>query len=440
MSSLAISVLILAVSAIIAVVVVNVGQALGRRRRLAAARAALEGDQAKEPGILQAGTSKVAAPAELPLPAGAPRAPAASRSPRREPRLGEFSEPEGSEEPSFSGSGEVRSETRVPAPAAGAAVSGPPDGTKADYDHGGHPASAPGLQANPGASAGSPQGPAVAPWQAGREEVSAPVAVPVPVPVLSPVCDCIVTLPLDNPVRGERLIALTQGIRRAGGKPILVDAVPVGASEEDAVPLAPGASYWALRIGVLLANRSGPLNAMEYSDFVSSVQSVADQLSALADTPDMADAIALARDLDATCAQLDAQIGLNVDVPEPLGPAQVAQLAAALRLAERGGHRYAWLGPNGEVIFTMSLTDSPQRLGFLLDVPRTPESLDGWSLMLDCAQKVAGHLSGRLVDDSGRPIQLESLGTIGRQLAQRYQSLEALGLAAGSPLALRVFN
>lgn len=441
MSSLTISILILAVSAIVAVVAVNIGQALGRRRRLAGSRAlaadpgnAVAGSEADAASVAEA----AAAPAAVPgngTGNGTGRH-AAVRGPRREPRLGEFSDPGDPEEPSFSTTGEedgagVTARTEAQRASLGAAA-----GTE------GTPRTGPARPMSPAGAAGAEGEGASVPAAAGTLDRSVGLrqAVPPAAPLLSPICDCIVTLPLDNPVRGERLIALTQGIRRAGGKPILVDGVPVGASEEDAVALVPGSSYWALRIGVLLANRSGPLNAMEYSDFVSSVQSVADQLGALADTPDMADAIARARDLDATCAQLDAQIGLNVDLPEPLGPAQVNELAAALRLVERGGHRFAWLGPSGEVIFTMALGDSPQRLGFLLDVPRTAESLDAWAAMLDCAQKVAGHFGGRLVDDGGRPIQLESLGTISRQLMQRYESLEALGLAAGSPLALRVFN
>jgi hypothetical protein len=435
MSSLEISILILAVSAIVAVAAVNITQAIGRRRRLAASRSALAGESGETRTPLP--RDEAAAAPTVP-PAAVPSAPAggngvarvaASRGPRLEPRLGEFTEPEAQVEPAFDADAQPLAEdpSQASATTRGAAAEGG--------------AASPATTAASGAAAsgGAVSGAATPARAAGAAPV-APVQMAAARPLLSPVCDCIVTLPLDPPVRGERLISLTQGIRRAGGKPILVDAVPVGASEEDAVPLSPGASYWALRIGVLLANRSGPLNAMEYSDFVSSVQSVADQLSALADTPDMADAIARARDLDTTCAQLDAQIGLNVDLPEPFGPAQLAELAAALRLAERGGHRYAWLGPNGEVIFTLSLTDSPQRLCFLLDVPRTAESLEGWASMLDCAQKVAGHFGGRMVDDGGRPIQLESLGTIARQLAQRYQSLDAMGLPAGSPLALRVFN
>lgn len=384
MSSLGISILILAVSALMAVLIVNLMQARGRRRRLPATLpktadgGAVHEDRA-EPAAADEGA---AVPRGA---AGAVSGGGASRGARLEPRLGDVEMPV-SDGGDFIVHGAMPAERDAPAAAATPAA---------------------------GVSGG---------------------------PLLSPVCDCIVTLALDAPVGGERLIALTKGIRRAGAKPILVDGVPVDADDDEACALVPGVSYRLLRMGVLLANRHGPLNAMEYSEFVSAVQTVADQLSALADSPDMADAIALARDLDSTCAQLDAQIGLNVESPEPLGPAQLSALAAELGLVERGGHRHARLGPDGELVFTMLLDDSPQRICFLLDVPRTAQAHDGWASMLDCAQEAAARLSGRLVDDVGRPIPLESLGTIGRQLAQRYESLEAIGLSAGSPLALRVFN
>jgi len=400
MSSLGISILIFAAAAILAVVGVNLLQALGRRRRLSAARPKSEGEaDTRSPGGRPEPDATGARPASVP-----------GRVSRREPRLGDVAVPEGAD-PAFEPAGEPDAGDFGAAGSLEAAApgddrpSGLPESASAGERGAGHPA----------APAGGP--------------------------VLSPTCDCIVALPLDAPVSGERLVAVTQGVRRAGSKPILADGVPAGAFGEDAAaPLAAGVAYRVLRVGVLLANRHGPLNAMEYTEFVAAVQAVADQLSTLADTPDMADVIARARDLDATCAQLDAQIGLNVDSPEPLGPAQVAALAAELDLVDRGGHRHARLGPGGELVFTMSLTDSPQRLGFLLDVPRTAESLEGWIAMLDCAQAAASRLSGRVVDDAGKAIPLDALDTISRQLTQRYASLDAIGLPAGSPLALRVFN
>jgi hypothetical protein len=258
--------------------------------------------------------------------------------------------------------------------------------------------------------------------------------------LLSDACDCIVEMALPASCPGERLIALAQRFRRAGSKPVAVEGLPAQARDDAWGALAPTRQYAALRIGILMANRHGPLNAMEYSEFVAGVQAIAESLSTLADTPDMAGVLARARDLDATCAQLDAQIGINVETPETLGPAQLASLAGTLAVVERGSNRYARLGAQGEVVFSVALADVPNRLTFLLDVPRSSPASDAWNRMREAANACAQRVGGRLVDDGGRTLAEASLAQIGRQLAQRYESLEAIGLPAGSPLALRVFN
>ena len=267
---------------------------------------------------------------------------------------------------------------------------------------------------------------------------------------LSPIADCIVELELQAPMTGERLTQMTRGIRRAGGKPVLIEALAAQGRDAQASheigadaawqPLAPGRQYGALRVGVLLANRHGPLNAMEFSEFVTAVQTLADQLSVLADTPDMASVLARARDLDEVCANLDAQLGIAVEAPEALGVADLASLAAGCDCVERGNNRYARLGPDGEVLFSLALSDAPNRLQLLLDVPRAPASLEPWQAMVECGRQCAHRLGGPLVDDAGRPLPDAHIARIDEQIAQRYASLEDAGFPAGSPLALRVFN
>ena len=262
---------------------------------------------------------------------------------------------------------------------------------------------------------------------------------------LNPIADCIVELALSAPLSGERLIQLTRGLRRAGSKPVLIEALAGDAAAETQdepawQPAAAGRQYVALRAGVLLANRHGPLNAMEFSEFVTAVQGLADQLSVLADTPDMASVLARARDLDEVCANLDAQLGIAVEAPEVLGVSELASLAAECNCVERGNNRYARLGPAGEVLFSLALADAPNRLQLLLDVPRAPASLDPWRAMIDCGRQCARRLGGPLVDDAGRPLPDTQIARIDEQIAQRYASLEAAGFAAGSSLALRVFN
>jgi hypothetical protein len=257
-------------------------------------------------------------------------------------------------------------------------------------------------------------------------------------PALSEACDCIIELEPASRLPGERVLAIAQRFRRAGSKPVAFDG---RASSDDAFgPLAAGRSYDLVRIGVLLANRNGPLNAMEFSEFVSAVQAIAETLPARVDAPAMGSVLARARDLDSTCAQLDVQIGVNVEAPEAVDPAQLAALAPALALVERGSHRYVRPGPQGEPLFTLGFSDSPSRLTFLLDVPRVAASLEPFARMVQTAGACAQRLGARLVDDSGKPLTQASLAQIARQLAQRYESLEAIGLPAGSTLACKVFN
>jgi hypothetical protein len=281
---------------------------------------------------------------------------------------------------------------------------------------------------------------------------------------LDEVADCIVELELSSAQPGERLLMLSRSLRRVGSKPICVEGLPAApqnaespidrpvSDDVESEPeraqdsamqwqaLAIAGQYRAVRVGVLLANRNGALNAMEFSEFVAAVQTLADQLSVLADTPNMAAVLSRARELDEVCANLDAQIGVAIDCPEPLGVPDLARLAAACQCVERGNNRHARLGPSGEVLFSLALADAPNRLQLLLDVPRAPRALDPWQQMTECARLCAQQLGGSLVDDAGRSLPDAQLARIGEQLQMRYASLEDAGFPAGSALALRLFN
>ncbi len=352
---------------------------------------------------------------------------------------------------SRAGQGGGAAQAEVPAPAAWRA---PDDAPEAEFEAATYPAAARELRADaPDAARAAPLAGAPVDRVAGAaadvpardgpardEEGLAGTGVDGGQPVLSEVFDCIVEMPLPSAFGGERLVALTQRFRRAGAKPVAVEGRIADGAAQPWSALTPVRQYDALRVGILMANRHGALNALEYSDFVAGVQSIAEALSAPVDIPEMAAVLARARDLDATCAQLDAQVGVNVEAPEALGPAQLAALAGSLSVVERGSNRYARLGPQGEVIFSVALADAPNRLTFLLDVPRSSPSWNAWERMVEAANACARRLGGRVVDDGGRALAEASLAQIGRQLAQRYQSLEAIGVPAGSALALRVFN
>jgi hypothetical protein len=191
-------------------------------------------------------------------------------------------------------------------------------------------------------------------------------------PILDPRLDCIVVFGLGAPVAPERLLAAASTLRRAGSKPIAVEADD--GSGRWTVPHASLAAVRRVRAGVLLANRHGPLNAMEFSEFATAMQALGRAIGAGgAIVPDMAPVLDHARQLDEACAQFDAVLGLNVETPTALSPGELAALAVGLGLHERGNNRFTEIGDGGEALYSLALGERAEQLTLLLDVPRAPE-------------------------------------------------------------------
>jgi len=251
--------------------------------------------------------------------------------------------------------------------------------------------------------------------------------------------DCVVTFDPSVPVAVDRLLSVASTLRRAGSKPIVIEAHP--GDGHWAPPRAADGIAQAVRAGVLLANRHGPLNAMEFSEFGQAVQTLARGIGApLPELPEMAAVLEHARQLDAACARLDAVIGLNVQTPTALSPAELAALAAGLDLEERGNNRFTRVGDEGDALFSLSLGERAQQLTLLLDLPRAPASARPWERMVECAELCAARTGGQVVDDAGRPFSPASAADVARELAARHDALATAGLDAGSTAALRVFN
>lgn len=259
-------------------------------------------------------------------------------------------------------------------------------------------------------------------------------------PVLDARLDCIVAISPGAPIAVDRLLAIGSSLRRAGSKPIVIEAHD--GSGRWAPPRASDGVAVAVRAGVLLANRHGPLNPMEFAEFGQAIQALARGLGTGAPPPmpDMAATLDHARQLDEACARLDAVIGLNVETPAALSPAELAALAAGLDLDERGNNRFTRVGPDGHPLFSLALGERAQQLTLLLDLPRAPQDAQPWEQMVTCAAQCAERTGGQVVDDAGRPFTAAASAEVGRELAARYASLQEAGLDAGSTAALRVFN
>lgn len=272
-------------------------------------------------------------------------------------------------------------------------------------------------------------------------------------PRLDALIDAIAPLALDGPITGDLALQHLPSSRRAGTKPFYVEGLDTETGEWDS--MAPGRRYGELQAGVQLANRSGPLNAIEYSEFVQKLQAFAEAVGATADVPDMLEVVARARELDALSAPLDAQLSVTLrtnGVAWSVGFVQ--QVAGRLGLVpgvlpgrlvlpstEEGAPPLLVLAVDPQA----ALAEDPQaavvrECTLTLDVPQTPASQEPFPAWHLTGKQLADDLDATAVDDQGQAITLHAYDAIGKELDELYQKLEQLDLAAGTPAARRLFS
>ncbi len=273
------------------------------------------------------------------------------------------------------------------------------------------------------------------------------------VPRLDPLIDALVTLRLDSPVVGALAVAHQPAARRAGAKPLYIEGLDTETGEWE--PLTTAHRYSELQAGVQLANRSGPLNEIEYSEFVQKVQSYAEAVGASPEIPDMLEVVARARELDGLSSPLDAQLNISLrSNGAPWSVALVQQIAARLgfmpgsvpgRMVVPAAQDAAppllllTLDPNA------ALAEDPQasvvsQCLVTLDVPQTAEDQEPFPAFYRAVTELAAGLDATPVDNDGVPISLQAFSTIGKELEDLYQQMQALDLAAGSAAARRLFS
>ena len=270
---------------------------------------------------------------------------------------------------------------------------------------------------------------------------------------LDALIDAIVPLALDAPVTGDAVLAHLPPSRRAGSKPFYIEGLDAESGEWDAP--APGRRYGELQAGVQLANRSGALNEIEFSEFVQKIEVYAEAVGARADVPDMLDVVARARELDGLAGPLDAQLTLTLrSNGVAWSVAYVLQVATRLGFVpgavpgrmvvpseEEGAPPLLVLTVDSQAALAESPQDSAVRDCLLaLDVPQSPESAEPFPAWHRAATALAEELDATAIDDQGQPVTLHAFAGIGQELNQLYRRLEALDLAAGSPAARRLFS
>ena len=272
-------------------------------------------------------------------------------------------------------------------------------------------------------------------------------------PVLDALIDVISTVEVDSPVSGDAALAALPSTRRIGTKPFHVEGCSELTGEWE--PLAPGRRYSAFQAGVQLANRIGPLNEIEFSEFVVKTQAFADAVGGTPGFSDMLEEVARARELDQFASEHDAQLGFTLLARAAAwSPGYIQQHAARLGFV-------AGVIP-GRMVLPASVVGLPPVLSLTfdtqaaladdpaltairecvlsLDVPQVPRGDAPYARLQQAAQLLAEQMDGVVTDGSNQQLGPEVLQQIGRDVEQLYDALDQRELSAGSPQARRLFS
>ena len=270
---------------------------------------------------------------------------------------------------------------------------------------------------------------------------------------LDALIDAIAPLRIESPVSGSMVLAHLPTTRRAGGKPFLIEGLNCATGEWE-MPVQ-SERYSEFQAGVQLANRTGALNEIEYSEFVQKVQVFAEGVGAMADFPDMLEAVAGARELDAFAGQHDAQLAVHLQ-------ARSAAWSVGYILQHAGRHGFVPGVVPGRLVLPAAeegappvltltfdsqaaLADDPnlaalRDVTLSFDVPQTDAKVEPFVAWQASAQALSLGMDASIVDDNGRPLSLEGFAAIGAELGRLYAALQDRDLAAGSPAARRLFS
>ena len=256
------------------------------------------------------------------------------------------------------------------------------------------------------------------------------------------------------PVSGEAALAHRPATRRAGTQAVLHRG-PERRDRRAGSRRPPTQRYGELQAGVQLANRSGALNEIEYSEFVQKVQAFAEGVGAHARLPRHArcgGACARTRRLrrPAGCAA-DGEAagavgglvgGLRAAVAARHGLVPGAVPGRLVLPPPRTARRRCWCWPSTR---RPRWPSDPQaaalrEVTLSLDVPQTPAA--GALSGLAPRRPRAGRGHGRRPRSTTPASRSRCMPStpIGQELPQLYAALETLDLAAGSPAARRLFS
>ena len=272
-------------------------------------------------------------------------------------------------------------------------------------------------------------------------------------PVLDALIDVMAPIELESPVSGDAALAVAPTTARVGSKFFAIEGLNMQSGEW--MPLRLGQRYSAFQAGMQLANRTGALNEIEYSEFVMKAQTFADALNAQVEFADMLEVVARARELDQFASSHDAQLSFTLRATRAAwSPGYVQQNASRLGFVPgvipgRMVLPAPVIGQAPIVVLSFdpqaAMAEDPaqsavREINLSLDVPHVSRTEEPFARLCHAARELAKAMDGTITDDNGLPLADAALRAIDTDLRTLYNTLDARDLSAGSAQARRLFS
>jgi len=241
---------------------------------------------------------------------------------------------------------------------------------------------------------------------------------------------------------------------RSFGKAVRWSGLPQGGAAWEEVQPWRDVHYQQVLVTMQLADRNGAAQEEELSALCSLVQATAQAHGLGIACDDVVDAVERAQSIDRFCVDVDVLIGLNIvgrgDAPIDLSRIVSVAEHSGMVLGRDGV--YQLLDSRGEPLYALYNHDAEpftaeaaagqtsQGVTLQFDVPRVPDGIKVFDVMVALGRKLANEAGGLLVDDNLRPLTDAGIEKIRSQLAHIYERMEARGVPSGSRRALRLFS
>ncbi len=240
------------------------------------------------------------------------------------------------------------------------------------------------------------------------------------------------------------LRAFVESVRQSTNKRVLVSVCSEAVNYDTRTTWYQAQRYsgefYTLRVSPQLANRKGPLTAIEFSNLLNKVRKFAEEHSGHLSFSEMRDVVSKSETLDQAAAILDTLLGLHCLLPDHLADSIVVDLLTESGWKNNG--RYWQLSDEQGQLASMIIHKAPGKklLSFTIDVPNSFNPLKALGEVVTLCHQLNQQFGAPLIDDNGKTLTTEAIEEIYTHLVERVNHLTDSGFTPGSKTACLLFS